>query len=93
MCHPSWDRARASAQHLADLARLRRDRDRIDREYARPLDVEAPARCANMPAGLLGRQFRLAYGTSPYACPTARRVQHTARLAHRGGPSHGAYRS
>jgi hypothetical protein len=28
-------------QHLRDLARLRRVRDRIDREYAQPLDVDA----------------------------------------------------
>jgi len=41
----------AAAQHLRDLARLRRVRDRIDREYAQPLDVEALARDANMSAG------------------------------------------
>lgn len=85
MCHPSWGHARAAAQRLADLARLRRVRDRIDREYAWPLDVEALALGANMPAGHLGRQFRLAYGTSPYAYLMARRVQHAARLLHQGG--------
>jgi len=37
----------AAAQHLRDLARLRRVRDRIDREYAQPLDVEALARAAS----------------------------------------------
>ena len=47
-------------QHLGDLARLRRVRDRIDREYAQPLDVEALARGAHMSAGHLSRQFRLA---------------------------------
>src|SRR5258707_795802 len=36
----------AAEQHLRDLARLRRVRDRIDREYAQPLDVEALARDA-----------------------------------------------
>ncbi len=51
MCHPSWGRARAAAQRLSDLARLRRVRDRIDREYAQPLDVEALARGVNMSAG------------------------------------------
>jgi AraC-like DNA-binding protein len=56
----------AAAQHLLDLARLRRVRDRIDREYAEPLDVEALARGADMSAGHLSRQFRLAYGESPY---------------------------
>ena len=45
----------ASAQHLRDLARLRRVRDRIDREYAQPLDVEALARDAHMSAGQIGR--------------------------------------
>ena len=52
----------APEQHLRDLARLRRVRDRIDREYAQPLDVEALARGANMSAGHLSRQFLLAYG-------------------------------
>ena len=58
--------SRSAAQHLRDLARLRRVRDRIDREYAQPLDVEALARGVNMSAGHLSRQFRLAYGESPY---------------------------
>jgi AraC-like DNA-binding protein len=44
-----------TAQHLCDLARLRRVRDRIDREYAQPLDVEALARGAHMWAGHLSR--------------------------------------
>ncbi|MBV9095202.1 MAG: helix-turn-helix transcriptional regulator, partial [Streptosporangiaceae bacterium] len=57
----------ASAQHLRDLERLRRVRDRIDREYAQPLDVEALARGAHMSAGHLSREFKLAYGESPYA--------------------------
>src|SRR4029453_15790249 len=55
----------ATAQHLRDLARLRRVRDRIDREYAQPLDVDALARDAHMSAGYLSRRFRLAYGESP----------------------------
>ncbi len=54
----------AAAQHLRDLARLRCGRDRIDREYAQPLDVEALARGAHMSAGHLSREFRLAYGES-----------------------------
>ena len=67
MCHPSWRRALTAAQHLRDLARLRRVRDRIDREYAQPLDVEALARGFHMSAGHLSRQFRQAYGESPYS--------------------------
>src|SRR5262249_35618934 len=50
------------AEHLRELARLRRVRDRIDREYAQPLDVEALARGEHVSAGHLSRQFRLAYG-------------------------------
>lgn len=84
MCHPAWGRARTAAQHLDDLARLRRVRDRIDREYARPLDVEALARDAGLPAGDLGRRFRLAYGVSPYAYLTARRVERATALLRRG---------
>jgi len=60
-------RGAATAQHLRDLALLRRVRDRIDREYARPLDVETLARGVNMLAGHLSRQSRRAYGESPYS--------------------------
>ncbi|MFC3576753.1 helix-turn-helix transcriptional regulator [Streptomyces yaanensis] len=80
MCHPSWRRARIAAQRLSDLARLRRVRDRIDREYAQPLNVEALARGANMPAGHLSRQFRLAYGKSPYAYLMTRRIERATAL-------------
>ncbi|WP_137988793.1 helix-turn-helix transcriptional regulator [Streptomyces vilmorinianum] len=84
MCHPAWRRALIAAQRLREFARLRRVRDRIDREYARPLNVEALARTANMPAGHLSRQFRLAYGKSPYAYLTARRVERATALLRRG---------
>jgi AraC-like DNA-binding protein len=70
--------------HLRDLARLRRVRDRIDREYAQPLDVEALARDAHMSAGHLSRQFRLAYGESPYAYLMTRRIERAMALL-RGG--------
>jgi AraC-like DNA-binding protein len=74
----------AATQHLRDLARLRRVRDRIDREYAQPLDVEALARGAHMSAGHLSRQFRLAYGESPYAYLMTRRVERAMALLRRG---------
>ncbi|MFI6650384.1 helix-turn-helix transcriptional regulator [Streptomyces sp. NPDC050529] len=80
MCQPAWARARIAAQRLSDLARLRRVRDRIDREYAQPLNVEILARSANVPAGHLSRQFRLAYGKSPYAYLMARRIERAAAL-------------
>ena len=74
----------ASAQHLRDLARLRRVRDRIDREYAQPLDVEALARGAHMSAGHLSREFRRAYGESPYAHLMTRRIERAMELLRRG---------
>ena len=74
----------AAAQHLRDLARLRRVRDRIDREYAQPLDVEALARGAHMSAGHLSRQFRLAYGESPYGYLMTRRIERAMALLRRG---------
>ena len=84
MCLPSWGRARTAAQRLADLTRLRRVRDRIDREYEQPLNVEALARGAHMSAGHLSRQFRLAYGESPYAYLMTRRIERAAALLRRG---------
>jgi AraC-like DNA-binding protein len=74
----------ATAHHLRDLARLRRVRDRIDREYAQPLDVEALARGAHMSAGHLSREFRLAYGESPYSYVMTRRIERAMALL-RGG--------
>ncbi len=74
----------ATAQHLRDLALLRRVRDRIDREYAQPLDVEALARGAHMSAGHLSRQFRLAYGESPYSYLMTRRIERAMALLRRG---------
>jgi AraC-like DNA-binding protein len=72
------------AQHLRDLARLRRVRDRIDREYAQPLDVEALARGAFMSAGHLSREFRLAYGEAPYGYLMTRRIERAMALLRRG---------
>jgi AraC-like DNA-binding protein len=71
-------------QRLRDLARLRRVRDRIDREYAQPLDVEALARGAHMSAGHLSRQFRLAYGEPPYGYLMTRRIERAMALLRRG---------
>jgi AraC-like DNA-binding protein len=73
-----------SAQRLNDLALLRRVRDRIDREYAQPLDVEALARGVYMSAGHLSRQFRLAYGESPYSYLMTRRIERAMALLRRG---------
>jgi AraC-like DNA-binding protein len=73
-----------SGQHLQDLLLLRRVRDRIDREYARPLDVEELARGAHMSAGHFSREFRRAYGESPYAYLMTRRIERAMALLRRG---------
>ncbi len=74
----------AAVQHLRDLALLRRVRDRMDREYAQPLDVEALARGVHMSAGHLSREFRLAYGESPYSYLMTRRIERAMALLRRG---------
>src|SRR5437763_3708013 len=74
----------AAAQRLSNLAELRRVRDRMDREYAQPLDVEALARGVNMSAGHLSREFRLAYGESPYSYLMTRRIERAMALLRRG---------
>ena len=73
-----------SDQRLRDLAQLRRVRDRIDREYAQPLDVEALARDAHMSAGHFSRQFRAAYGESPYGYLMTRRIERAMAMLRRG---------
>ena len=74
----------AEAQRLRDLARLRRVRDRMDREYAQPLDVEELARGAHMSAGHLSREFRAAYGESPYSYLMTRRIERAMALLRQG---------
>ncbi|MGW7353573.1 helix-turn-helix transcriptional regulator [Streptomyces sp. NPDC054784] len=74
----------SAPSQLRELALLRRVRDRIDREYARPLDVEALARGVNMSAGHLSRRFRAAYGESPYAYLMTRRIERAMALLRRG---------
>ncbi|GAB2644111.1 helix-turn-helix transcriptional regulator [Kribbella swartbergensis] len=66
------------------MALLRRVKDRIDREYAQPLDVEALARGVNMSAGHLSRQFKLAYGESPYSYLMTRRIERAMALLRMG---------
>jgi AraC-like DNA-binding protein len=74
----------ATEEHLRDLALLRRVRDRMDREYAQPLDVEALARDAHMSAGHFSRRFKLAYGESPYGYLMTRRIERAMALLRRG---------
>ena len=73
-------------EDLANLAYLRRARDLIDREYARPLDVPAMARHALMSPAHFSRRFRAAYGETPYSYLMTRRIERAMALL-RGGMS------
>ncbi len=73
--------------HLHNLTRLRSVRDRIDREYAQPLDVESLGRDIGMSAGHLSREFRRAYGESPYSYLMTRRIERAMALLRRGDMS------
>lgn len=74
----------AADRRLRDLERLRRVRDRIDRDYAQPLDVEALARGVHVSAGHLSREFRAAFGESPYSYLMTRRIERAMALLRRG---------
>src|SRR5213082_911785 len=74
-------------EELADLAHLRRAHDLMDREYARPLDVPAMARAALMSPAHFSRQFRAAYGETPYSYLMTRRIERAKALLRRGDMS------
>jgi len=69
---------------LQDLVRLRRARDRMDRDYAEPLDVAALARVALMSPGHFSRSFRAAFGETPYSYLMTRRIERAKALLRRG---------
>jgi AraC-like DNA-binding protein len=71
-------------EELADLAHLRRARDLMDREYARPLEVDEIARAALMSTAHFSRRFRAAYGETPYAYLMTRRIEKAKALLRRG---------
>jgi transcriptional regulator GlxA family with amidase domain len=71
-------------EKLADLARLRQARDLMDREYASPLDVAALARTALMSPAHFSRQFRAAYGETPYGYLMTRRIERAKSLLRLG---------
>lgn len=75
---------RTTPERLADLVALRRVRDRIDREFAAPLNVEELARGINISSGHLSREFKRAYGESPYSYLMTRRVERAMTLLRRG---------
>ncbi|WAU84978.1 helix-turn-helix transcriptional regulator [Streptomyces sp. Qhu-G9] len=67
-----------------DLVRLRKARDRMDREYAEPLDVPMLARTALMSPGHFQRSFRAAFGETPYSYLMTRRIERAKALLRRG---------
>jgi AraC-like DNA-binding protein len=69
---------------LADLARLRRARDQMDREFAQPLDIAVLARTALMSPGHFSRSFRAAYGQTPHGYLMTRRIERAKALLRRG---------
>ena len=71
-------------QRLRDLRLLRRVKDRIDRDYAQPLDVAALAAGVHLSAGHLSREFKKAYGESPYSYLMTRRIERAMALLRRG---------
>ncbi|WFB10690.1 helix-turn-helix transcriptional regulator [Streptomyces sp. LX-29] len=70
--------------NVDDLVRLRRARDRMDRDYAQPLDVPALARTALMSPGHFSRSFRAAFGETPYGYLMTRRIERAKALLRRG---------
>lgn len=84
---PAWHHRQVTdrqPQDLHTLILLRRVRDRMDREYAKPLDVESLARDVHISAGHLSRQFKRAYGESPYSYLMTRRIERAMTLLRRG---------
>jgi len=69
---------------LEDIVRLRQARDRMDRDYAQPLDVPALARVALMSPGHFSRSFRSAYGETPHSYLMTRRIERAKALLRRG---------
>lgn len=69
---------------LDEIRRLRRARDRMDREFARPLDVPALARTALMSAAHFSRRFREVFGETPYSYLLTRRIERAKALLRRG---------
>ena len=70
--------------HISDLVRLRKAKDRIDREFEQPLDVPALARSAAMSTGHFSRSFKTAFGESPYSYLMTRRIERAKALLRRG---------
>ncbi|MEA2668559.1 MAG: hypothetical protein QOJ33_1493 [Chloroflexota bacterium] len=72
---------------IRDLVRLRKAKDRIDRDFERPLDVPALARSAAMSTGHFSRSFKAAFGENPYSYLMTRRIERAKTLLRRGDMS------
>src|SRR5881398_2801272 len=79
-----WDTGQVTPE---DLAHLRRARDLMDRDYAKPLDVPAMARQALMSPAHFSRRFRAAYGETPYSYLMTRRIERAKALLRHGDMS------
>ena len=73
-----------SRQTMTDLASLRRAKDFIDREYASPLDISAMASTAFMSPAHFSRNFRQAYGETPYSYLLTRRIERAKAFLRQG---------
>lgn len=71
-------------QELKTLALLRGAKDLMDREYAKPLDVPTMAAKALMSPAHFSRQFRAAYGETPYGYLMTRRIERAMALLRDG---------
>ncbi|GAA4146189.1 helix-turn-helix domain-containing protein [Leifsonia shinshuensis] len=73
-----------SPEELQELVILRRARDKIDREYAEPLDVPTMAASAFMSPSHFARRFRAVYGETPYSYLMTRRIERAMALLREG---------
>ena len=71
-------------EELETLTYLRRARDLIDRDYAKPLDVPTMARKALMSPAHFSRRFRATYGETPYSYLMTRRIERAMALLRAG---------
>jgi len=73
-----------TSEEMHALAQLRRARDLMDREYAKPLDVPTLARHALMSPAHFARRFKAAYGETPYGYLMTRRIERAMALLRAG---------
>src|SRR6266404_9746706 len=77
----------AVSMYIRDLVRLRKAKDRMDREFDQPLDVPALAQSAAMSTGHFSRSFKAAFAESPYSYLMTRRIERAKALLRRGDVS------